>query len=288
MSRCRLCLSKNFKKQEVKNKLEVIRCLDCGVGFLKDLPKEKQLERFYSTSDYYQFWGGLSRKNLKRVEKIKKKTFGWIIDLIEKYKKGGRILDVGCATGVFLKVARLKGWEVYGVECSAEFAKIAKKRLGENVHHGMFEKVHFSDNFFEVVLFYDSLEHMSNPLKVIKKVFKILKPGGYVIIVTPNTASFSAKIMGKNWAHFKREHLFYFSPKSIKKLLEKNDLRIIRLGKAIKALSIAYTSSQFQSFPAPVLTCLFRFLVAHLPSTLIFRPFYLPTGEMFVIAKKPN
>jgi 2-polyprenyl-3-methyl-5-hydroxy-6-metoxy-1,4-benzoquinol methylase len=277
-----------LKKQEVRNELEIVRCLDCGVWFSKNFPEEEQLEKFYNTSDYYQFWGGLSRENIKRVEKIKKKTFKWTLDLIESYKKRGRILDVGCATGVLLKVAKLKGWEVYGVECFAKFANIAKKRLGKNIYHGMFEKVRFRDNFFEIILFYDSLEHMSNPQKVIKKVFEILKPGGYVVIVTPNTKSFSAKIMGKSWTHFKAEHLFYFSPQSIKKILEENGLQTIHIGNTLKALSVSYMNSQFQSFPTPVLTPLFRFLVGHLPSTLTFKPFYLPTGEMFVIAKKPN
>lgn len=288
MSQCRFCSSKNLESEKVKEGLEIVKCLSCGGGFLKDFPRKKQLEKFYTTQEYYRFWGKLSRKNIKHVEKIKKESSEKMINLIEKYQKKGKILDVGCATGAFLEVAKAKGWEVQGVECSPEFAKMAKKRLGNNIRCGMFEKTKFKNKYFDVVLFYDSLEHMVDPQMVVGKVKNILKPGGYLVIATPDRLSLSAKIMGKNWTHFKTEHLFYYSFKSMKKFLEKNDFKIVQLKRADKVLSITYINNQFQSFPTPVLTPLFKFIAAFSPTFLTDRSFNLPTGEMVVIAQKPT
>jgi len=286
MMSCRLCSSKKIKERKVRNNLVVIRCHYCGVEFLKEFPGKAVLEKFYKTQEYYRFWGKLNWRNIKQVEQVKKATAERVLDLIEQYGKKGKILDVGCATGTLLMVAKMRGWEIYGVEVSGDFARITRERLGDNVYQGMFEEAPFKAGSFDMVLFYDSLEHMTNPQKIVAKVFKILKPGGCLVVFTPNRESLSARIMGRNWTHYKTEHLFYFSPKSLKEFLNKEGFETVAQGGASKALNITYINSQFQTFPTPVLTPLFKLIVRYLPAPLVLKPFYLSTGEMFLVARK--
>lgn len=286
MRKCPLCQADTLKENMVKENLKVVRCGNCGLGFLKDLPSEEKLDRFYNTADYYQFWGELSKDNVEKIEQCKKLTFTKILDLIEKFKDGGRILEVGCATGILLELAEKRGWQVSGVECFDQFSKVARERIKGQIFQGMFEKAKYQDNFFDCIVFYDSLEHFINPQKVIQRVFKILRTDGLLVVATPDISSLSAKIMGEQWTHFKREHLFYFSRSSITRLLKQNSFEIVYLGTALKALSIFYMNNQFQAFPTPVLTSLFQFLLKFLPTTLLDKPFYLPCGEMTVLAKK--
>lgn len=288
MDKCPLCFSAKLIESRARNGLALARCSACTLGFLKNQPQEGKLNKFYDVAGYYQFWGDLGQENIRQVEKCKKKTFGKTLDLIEKFKKNGRLLEIGCATGVLLESARERGWEVYGVECFVDFAQIAKKKVRGKIFQGMFEKAQFENGFFEVVILYDSIEHFVDPLKIIQKVFRILKKGGLIVVATPNLLSLSARLMGKEWTHFKAEHLFYFSPASIKKILRDNGFDILYLKSALKALSIAYMNSQFQSFPTPILTPLFKFLNQHLPSFLIHQPVFFSSGEMLVIGQKEN
>ena len=121
MTSCRLCSSRKTKEQKVRDGLKVIHCHNCGVEFLKDFPRKTALEKFYKTRDYYQFWGNLDRESIEQVEQLKRATAERVFDLVRQYKGKGNFLDVGCATGVFLEVAKKKRWKTYGVEMSIDF-----------------------------------------------------------------------------------------------------------------------------------------------------------------------
>jgi SAM-dependent methyltransferase len=139
-------------------------------------------------------------------------------------------LDVGCAIGTFSNVAKRRGWEVTGIDINEGSAGYCREKLGMDVVAGSFDDADFPQDFFDVVLMNDLLEHVPSPTKTLKKAHKYMKMGGIIFIVTPKIDSFMAKVSRSRWLHLKpNEHLFYFSSGTIKRLLEKIGFSVVAI-----------------------------------------------------------
>jgi len=148
---------------------------------------------------------------------------------IEKIKRNkGKILDIGCGAGFFLKAAKDKGWYEFGVELSKWAYNYCKKE-GLNVYNTSIEDAKFPKNFFDVITLWDVIEHIENPTVLLENVNALLKKDGILVLNTPDIGSLSAKIMGKNWLNLMAMHIFYFDRKTIKLILNKTGFDIIKI-----------------------------------------------------------
>jgi SAM-dependent methyltransferase len=139
----------------------------------------------------------------------------------------GRLLEIGCATGRFLALLKQRGWEVWGVEFNANAAAVASKLLKANVFAGDFMKANLPDQYFDVVTLFHVIEHMLHPRKNLQKMHAILKKGGRLVLETPDFGSRNARGLGLKWPHIKPgEHLYYFSERSLRNLLEGSGFRV--------------------------------------------------------------
>lgn len=187
---------------------KLLKCLDCGLFFVWPVPLEKELGDIY-TKEYYNAWS-IDSLGAEGLSKMKRFTFGAILDIIARFKHPGAILDIGCAFGDFLNVAREREWDVYGVEFSPYAAQEARRKLGgDKVFQGDFTDVCLPRQNFDVIAMIDVLEHGYAPAVFLERVYGLLNPGGIVVILTPDIGSPSRKIMQKLWPHFNREHLVY-------------------------------------------------------------------------------
>ncbi len=168
-----------------------------------------------------------------------------ILKFIEKLRPlKGRLLDVGCATGIFLELARDRGWEVKGVEPSSWAVSVARsKKL--DVVQGDFEQVEFT-SLFDVITMIDLIEHVANPMSLVEKAKKVLKPGGLLVVVTPDIDSFAARIMGRWWWHLRPPHLCFFSRRSLNYLASKVGFRILKMRHYVWNFSLHYLITRFQ------------------------------------------
>lgn len=140
---------------------------------------------------------------------------------VTRHKRGGRLLDVGCATGIFLHSFQGSNWETYGVETSEYAARIARDRYHLRVQVGTLEQAHFADEFFDAVTLWDVLEHLHDPRAGVKEIYRILKPDGVITIRVPNAQSRDAKWFGRYWAGLEPpRHLYVFTPVTLNRLLE--------------------------------------------------------------------
>ena len=197
----------------VKNEIMVNRCLNCGLAFA--VGNFQNVETVYDKA-YYDRYESYFQWN-PEVETVHNRR----LSSIEKHiELKGKLLDVGCATGHFLKIARERGWEVKGVEISAFSVDQARKQYRLDVQTGTLETVNLPDNFFDVVTMWDVLEHLPDPMKTITEARQILKKGGVLALSTVNIASLNAWLQKEKWRYlYPPEHLFYFTPKSLKKIL---------------------------------------------------------------------
>jgi ubiquinone/menaquinone biosynthesis C-methylase UbiE len=151
------------------------------------------------------------------------------LSLVRKYApERGRLLDVGCAAGYFLEVAKERGYEVYGVEISDYIAERIDKSLKSRVFVGQLEEAGFQENSFDVVTMWDVLEHMPNPLQTLRETSRVLKPGGMMFVETINTACLNSRLLGDRWPLYRPPfHLFYFSIRTLTELIDKSGLEVV-------------------------------------------------------------
>lgn len=148
----------------------------------------------------------------------------------------GKLLDVGIGRGEVLTAATERGWECEGVEPSATFADYAEKRTGSKIWREPIEDSNIPDGDFDVVILAAVLEHLYNPDTIIEKISRILKPGGLLYLDVPNERGLYFKIgnlyqrlRGRDWCvnlapTFAPFHVFGFTPKSLRRLLNKHGL----------------------------------------------------------------
>lgn len=151
-----------------------------------------------------------------------------MLDLIEKYKNPGKILDIGCGLGLFLYVAKKRDWETSGVEISKFVSNFAKNKLKLNVINSDNLDA-FQDNFFDVIMVNHVLEHIENPLLILKQIKKKLNINGILFIGVPNINGIYLRFQKENWPSLQPStHIFQFTPKTIKLLLKKVSFKPIK------------------------------------------------------------
>jgi SAM-dependent methyltransferase len=163
---------------------------------------------------------------------------------LSKFEKilggAGHLLDVGAATGFFMHIAEKRGWKTNGVEISAFAAKLGKSR-GLYIETGTIHETTFSPPSFDAITMWDVIEHIPNPIRDIKKIVTLLKPGGLLAVNTPDSGSLFARIMGRRWHLLvPPEHIYYFNRKSLQMLLEKNGFAVIETGCVGKRFTLKY------------------------------------------------
>lgn len=245
---CNICESKDSEFMFKKHGFDVARCKKCGLIYV-DI-KMENLKEIYNKDYYSGDKVTQSKYNDKETyEKMrllneyhryhdymgnreqKEKCLEKVLERIEIIKKSGKILDVGCAAGFFLNIAKKHEWETYGVEISEYASDYARNKLGLNVFTGELMGAKFPDKHFDVIAMWDVIEHMQDPSASLKEAHRILKDDGLLIITTGDVSSLNAKIEGiENWYLMAPPwHLYYFSKETLKKILKKNRFKPIEL-----------------------------------------------------------
>jgi 2-polyprenyl-3-methyl-5-hydroxy-6-metoxy-1,4-benzoquinol methylase len=145
----------------------------------------------------------------------------WRLELIRKLRPGGTLLEVGCARGDFLSVAR-EVFDARGVEPNPDLADSAARIAP--VHRDIIERTPWSG--FDVVASFHVIEHVDSPRSFIQAAAERLKPGGLLVIETPNIDSLPFRMLKGKWRQFIPEHYFFFSPRTMTKLLADQGLNV--------------------------------------------------------------
>lgn len=289
MYKCYLCdYEGNMKIKSNVAGRDIVACPNCKLEFIYNQPTFDEIKEIYS-SEYYKAWGMENGEN-NEVALMKKSTFRNMLKKILPYKRCGNILDIGTASGFLLEEAKSLGFEPYGVELSEYSSSIAKQKFGEDrIHNGTLDTSNFEENFFDVITMTDLLEHIQNPLDLLKICHKILKEpvrggGGYIMITVPETTSFTHNIMKSKWTQYKLEHLFYFNKKNMEMIAKRTGFEIIYMKPAVKTMTLKYITNQFNVYKLFPITQIFN-IVNHIPIINTLR-FNITLGESLIILKK--
>lgn len=140
-------------------------------------------------------------------------------------RPGGRLLDIGCGSGEWLAKMRGLGWEVRGLDFDAEAVAVAARR-GLAVDHGSLEAMHYADESFDAITLNHVIEHLPDPLMTLVECYRILKPGGHLMVATPNSDSLGHLLFKKAWRGLETpRHLHLFNSKSMRASLKRAGFR---------------------------------------------------------------
>ena len=287
---CELCPACGYEtgrniKYRFKHGRWVYKCTRCKLRYVNPQPEDAGLFQLYN-SDYFQAGGfdSYGYKNYKKLLTLKRFTFTHWLNELETFVQNGRLLEIGCAGGLFLEIAGERGWEVTGVDVSREAAEEGRRK-GLNIYDGTLGEnlSHLKD--YDVVLMLDVLEHLRNPLECLELIYKVLRPGGIVYIITPNAGSASARIWGAEWPHLKpKEHLCLFTRRSMRIIIERAGFELMKISTSRKIMTFDHLINELHNIKA------IKFLVffCKVFPFLRGRKFYLPLGEMRVAAEKSS
>ncbi len=246
-------------------RLSIVECKKCGLIYTNPrLTKEREIELFqdsYFNLADEEAWGVNRLPNYRAL-----------LDKLEKFHRPGRLLDMGCGFGHFLKFARVRGWECYGVEPSKAACDYARNNLDFNVIQGELREGSFSTNFFDAVVLWDVLYLFSDPVSELNKINRIMKEGGVLgIRIVTNKGPFMKLFLVLSNLHFVKrksssyypfwnpDWLYNFSRKNLNRLLKNSGFNIVHIYNAVQV-------------KRPNLSCRARFLrkLYSLFSNLIF------------------
>lgn len=237
---CPICKNKSAIFFVKKNNCTLYRCEHCWSIFVWPISgsylKIYQKDYFYGTANPHGY------ANYDGDKGILLENFKQYLDKIEKFSsKKGSLLDVGAATGNFIELANSHGWNAKGIELAGDAVEIGKNKYLDMII-GNFENYDFSrEDYFDIITFWDVLEHFTDPDSVLRKAQRIVKPGGLIAINTPDATSFLAKILGKKWHLLvPPEHLNCLSSRGLMDLCKKNNFEIIYVGRIAKKFSLRY------------------------------------------------
>jgi SAM-dependent methyltransferase len=292
LAHCPVCQATRFSPHFVIKGIAVESCGGCGLVVQNPQPSDAQLTAIYG-SDY--FIGSSENDRLAtQFDLVKRATAALQLDEIAAYlRKRGRaasglsLLEVGCGHGNMLLEARNKGYQVRGLDYSADAARVANGKLGPDVVRvGAITKDTFPGQSFDVCVLADVIEHVRDPAAFMQDIRRVLKTGGVVFIATPSIASWSARLLGRHWMEYKPEHLFYFDPSTITRLLGNAGFDHLEISSGRKVLTADYVIGHFDKFPVPVISPLVNGFRAVAPAALLGKPVKITASGMNVLAVK--
>lgn len=211
----------------------LVKCRGCGLVYVNPRPPQEVIEEGYRSigdkplgwewqRDYLAYYELRMEADLHRSREFLRK--------IERYQKPGRILDVGCATGAFLRAAVERGWEAYGVEVG-EWARSFAQRFELKVFIGTLEELCFPDHYFNVVFSHSLLEHLSDPKRTLLEMRRILRDEGLMVTAgVPNIDSLTIRLGLDLFSGNKPPaHLYYFNLDTIGTLLRSSGFRPLEI-----------------------------------------------------------
>ncbi|MCL2270927.1 MAG: class I SAM-dependent methyltransferase [Treponema sp.] len=219
---CALCGGMLFKPFLLCEGFSYVKCTACGLVQINPQPVTAEVERRYKQlygNEYFLY----ERRNEAAFLELQKLAFNDAgFDRLERELMGtggGKVLDVGCATGAMLDFLRGRGWQTAGVEISpsAEYARNEKKL---DVRSQNFEDCRFPSESFDLVIASHLIEHLNNPVLFFREAWRVLRHGAFLMLITPNIGGFQARLLGSRWRSAIFDHLYLFSARTLKAMLK--------------------------------------------------------------------
>ncbi len=295
---CNLCNHNEFELFAKIPRLErkIVRCKKCGLVFVSPI-NNSFLTLDFEEGQHREFKYRTMRRDaenagkhdeqiINREETTRTLHFKSRREKIEKYLNTGRLLDIGCGRGFFLKNFVDTGFDYMGIEPRKRICSEAQNRLGENrVFCGTLKEARLPDAHLDVVTMINLIEHLPFPKETLEEVNRVMKNDGLLLVETPNVANFLPAILMTKWhAFLEPEHHYFFSKGTLTTMLQKTGFEVLRVDRGSKLFSIRYLLYRLSWYNEKIRLCFEKVLDS---SNLSERTVKIPQfDELIVIARK--
>ncbi|MFQ5713598.1 MAG: class I SAM-dependent methyltransferase [Candidatus Scalinduaceae bacterium] len=229
VSSCPVCKTREREPELTSFGISIVRCNSCKVRYATKVP--------LNPSDFYdgEVYLDHARDSYMKNVEFRKKRFGTErLEIISRHLPDSRhtpkrLLDVGCGTGWFIEIVQESGYEVQGIELGKELRDWTRKRLNVVIWDCTLSEIPETETYDAITMF-DLIEHVADPVKLLRDARERLNPEGIILVFTPNYDSLGITLMKENSSQIAPvDHLVYFTPPSISKAAELAKLKIIFL-----------------------------------------------------------
>lgn len=224
-STCPVCGSPEARPLWNLGDFAFARCPGCGHVFQNPRPMPGDLARRYD--EEYLGYEVRNAQPYLRLMLLGLADLGF--EALEAGLPAGRsFLDVGCATGALVEHAARRGWEARGVEVCGPAAEYGRRVRGVTILEGTLQEAAFPADSFDFVHSSHVIEHVPEPGLFLSEIFRVLKPGGWCVTVTPNRTSLQAALFGPGWRSVIPDHMHLFSRSGLLRLIRDSGLAPLR------------------------------------------------------------
>lgn len=231
-----------------KKGYSLYQCFKCGLQFVDHKFSTDELSGFYSERYFNDNEGDgfgdyiFEKKAIEYNAKYRLKSMKSLA------LDAKTLIDVGCGMGFFLDVAK-NFYTVSGVEISQYASSYARNELNLNVLTGTLDQTHLPSSSFDIVTMWDVIEHIDDPMSLMKDAMRILKPNGILVFSTPNVDSFMCKLQRKAWRLYDFPyHLGCFSVRTAKHILKECNFELIKINDLKEWHSLQYLSHGLNAY----------------------------------------
>ena len=273
---CVTCQNENWKHLYHRLNWDFVRCTTCGLVRLDPIPTDDQLAEHYGKR--FESGNYEPSKATERLPTLR----GVFAEFASR--KPGRLFDVGCFDGGLLDIAADAGWETWGIDYQGPAVEIAQTKHPGRIAVGPLETYTPPREDFDVVASVGLIEHLRQPDSLMRFAASALKPGGLLVVQTPDRGSLPSALLGRYWPPVAPpEHIWYFNRKNLREMLKTAGFDTLHVRAHWKPLRVGYVYEQLGVF-GPELQRLAR-PVQKLPRVLEWQlPMY--GGEMLILAER--
>lgn len=255
----------------------ILRCNGCSLAF-----KEARQSDGYLASLYRELDGSVYESESQGRLRTARRH----LKIVERFSSRGKLLDVGCASGLFLKCASDAGWNACGIEPAAALARNAQQLLdnGGRVICASLQEADLAPASLDAITLWDVLEHVNDPISTLRRCLILLRPGGYLFLNVPDINSLPARVLGARWPLLLPEHLNYFTRESLQKCGELSGLEHVKFLRRPASFSLEYILYRLMQHGIPVSGILHR-LIRNTAIGNLCMPVML--GETCAVWKRP-
>jgi 2-polyprenyl-3-methyl-5-hydroxy-6-metoxy-1,4-benzoquinol methylase len=280
-ARCLLCGGTDVQRLFVKGGKTFVRCRACSLEWLDPMPTSAEIDAYYEWAYREGIYAPYAEAHdIRRL--IAEHRFG----VMRPLARSGRWLDVGCATGHFLEAAVRGGMAAEGLDVSPGAVERARAR-GLTAHRARVEEFQ-PPAPYDTITAFDVIEHLLDPRGFLDRLRGWLVPGGTLVLTLPDVASIYPRLlMRRHWFYYlPSDHLYYFNPRTITRLLGEHGFAVQRVMPAYKPLTIRYIVPQLRIFN-PLLGSAAGLVARLLPEPVTSRPWKCFIGEMMAVGARP-
>lgn len=217
----------------------LVRCVNCRFVYASPLP----------AADLVALYEGLVDQDYQEGAENRTEQMGHLLRKIKKINPSYRtLLDVGASTGLLVAEARRQGFAAEGIEPSTWAVSVAESQNDVRLHRGIFPHPDLRGQLFDVIAFVDVIEHVEDPVGLLRAAKEALAPGGLLVVTTPDVDSAAARLLGARWWHYRPAHVCFFDWRSMDVALAAAGLRLHHRERQTWWFPVSYLARRVENY----------------------------------------